>query len=244
MSAKVDILGVKFDETTEKEMLATLYERLHTGEKTFIVTANPEIVMYAQDDASYRELINQADYVVPDGIGVVYASRYQREALPERVPGFDLMLGLLEIANRTQKRVYLLGGTEAVIEKTVAYVAQNYPDLIIAGYHHGYIDPADPTYREVVKATSPDIVLVAMGFPRQEQWAHQYLAEVEDGIAMGVGGSFDVLAGATKRAPDWIQRLNIEWLYRLMRQPSRWGRMLAIPKFMWKIIRSNKGRNT
>ena len=91
MSAKVDILGVKFDETTEKEMLATLYERLHTGEKTFIVTANPEIVMYAQDDASYRELINQADYVVPDGIGVVYASRYQRESLPERVPGFDLM---------------------------------------------------------------------------------------------------------------------------------------------------------
>lgn len=244
MSAKVDILGVKFDETTEKEMLATLYERLHTGAKTFIVTANPEIVMYAQDDASYRELINQADYVVPDGIGVVYASRYQREALPERVPGFDLMLGLLEIANRTRKRVYLLGGTEAVIEKTVACVAQNYPDLIIAGYHHGYIDPADPTYREGVKATSPDIVLVAMGFPRQEQWAHQYLAEVESGIAMGVGGSFDVLAGAAKRAPDWIQRLNIEWLYRLMRQPSRWGRMLAIPKFMWKIIRSNKGRNT
>lgn len=244
MSAKVDILGVKFDETTEKEMLATLYERLHTREKTFIVTANPEIVMYAQDDVSYRELINQADYVVPDGIGVVYASRYQRESLPERVPGFDLMLGLLEIANRTQKRVYLLGGTEAVIEKTVAYVAQNYPDLIIAGYHHGYIDPADPTYCEVVKATSPDIVLVAMGFPRQEQWAHQYLAEVESGIAMGVGGSFDVLAGAAKRAPDWIQRLNIEWLYRLVRQPSRWGRMLAIPKFMWKIIRSNKGRNT
>lgn len=244
MQNKITILGIPFDNMTRKEFLEKLYERMNRKEKTFLVTANPEIVMYAHDNPDYYKLLMEADFIAPDGIGIVQASRKLQTPIKERVPGFELMLGLLEIASLKNKRVYFIGAKEDIINLTVRNVSEKWPDLEIAGYHHGYFDHEDPQMIEQVKATRPDIVLVAFGFPRQEKWIKSYLASADYGIAVGVGGSFDVLSGKTKRAPYLVQRFHIEWLYRLVKQPSRYKRMLALPYFIREVYRQNKKEET
>ncbi|GEN49581.1 WecB/TagA/CpsF family glycosyltransferase [Alkalibacterium pelagium] len=244
MQNKITILGIPFDNMTRKEFLERLYERMNKKEKTFLVTANPEIVMYAHDNPDYYKLLMEADFIAPDGIGIVQASRKLQTPIKERVPGFELMLGLLELASLSNKRVYFIGAKEDIINLTVSNVSEKWPDLEIAGYHHGYFNHEDPQMIEKVKATRPDIVLVAFGFPRQEKWIKSYLAAADYGIAVGVGGSFDVLSGKTKRAPYLVQRFHIEWLYRLVKQPSRYKRMLALPYFIREVYRQNKKEET
>lgn len=240
MNTKVTILGIEFDHITESEMLEVLSTRLEHSQQTFVVTANPEIVMYAQKDQEYQQLINSATYVVADGIGIVFASRYKGRSLPERVPGFHLMIGLLQMADRLHKRVYFFGGSEAVVTQVIDNVRRDYPGIDIAGYHHGYIDIDDPKYQQQIQKAAPDIILVAMGFPKQEKWAHDYVQGSGRGIVMGVGGSFDVLAGVSTRAPQWMQSCHLEWLYRLIKQPTRYKRMKVIPQFIWQVITCSK----
>lgn len=240
MQSKVTILGIPFDNMTRKEFLKELYKRLNQEEKTFLVTANPEIVMYARDNEDYYELLKQADYIAPDGIGVVKASQALGTPIKERVPGFELMLGLLEIADLEKKNVYFIGAKEDIIELTIAKVKKEWPNINIVGYHHGYFNHADPEMIEKVKETDPDMIFVAFGFPRQEKWISNYLSQVSHGIAVGVGGSFDVLSGKTKRAPRLVQYFHVEWLYRLIRQPSRYKRMSVLPKFLQEVYRQKK----
>jgi len=192
--------------------------------------------MYARKDNQYFNLLQNADYIAPDGIGIVSAANFLNTPLKQRVPGFELTLGLLEIANRLKKRVYFIGGKEWIVENTVEKVSNQWPDIEIAGYHHGYFDHNDPAYIDMVKETNPDIVLVALGFPNQEKWGTSYLNETSHGIVMGVGGSFDVLSGNIKRAPNLVQKLNIEWLYRVVQNPKRYKRLCTIPRFMKTII--------
>jgi len=232
---KVSILGIPFDNLTQIEFLTRLLIRMERQQKTFLVTANPEIVMYAKEDPAYFDLLLKADYIAPDGIGIVRAAKKLNMPIRERVPGFDLMLGLLDLSNTHRKRVFFIGAQEEVIEQAVQNAKKRWPDMIIAGYHHGYFDHSDPKMIEQVKASKPDLILVAFGFPRQEKWIYQYLKSADYGIAVGVGGSFDVLSGKAKRAPKLVQKLHIEWLYRLMKQPSRYQRMLALPAFMKKV---------
>lgn len=237
MQSKVTILGVPFDNMTRKEFLKRLYERLNTQEKTFLVTANPEIVMYAKNNKDYYDLLMEADYIAPDGIGIVKASHKLGTPIKERVPGFELMLGLLEIADMEKKNVYFIGAKEEIIDLTIEKVREKWPNINIVGHHHGFFDHSDPEIIERVKSTDPDIVFVAFGFPRQEKWISQYLSQVSHGIAVGVGGSFDVLSGRTKRAPKFVQSFHIEWLYRLIKQPSRYKRMSVLPKFLQEVYR-------
>jgi len=192
--------------------------------------------MYARKDNQYFNLLQNADYIAPDGIGIVSAANFLNTPLKQRVPGFELTLGLLEIANRLKKRVYFIGGKEWIVENTVEKVSNQWPDIEITGYHHGYFDHNDPAYIDMVKETNPDIVLVALGFPNQEKWGTSYLNETSQGIVMGVGGSFDVLSGNIKRAPNLVQKLNIEWLYRVVQNPKRYKRLCTIPRFMKTII--------
>jgi len=240
MQSKVMILGIPFDNMTRKEFLKELYKRMNRKQKTFLVTANPEIVMYAQENKDYYELLMQADYIAPDGIGIVKASHTLGTPIKERVPGFELMLGLLEIADMEKKNVYFIGAKEEIIELTIEKVRQEWPHINIVGYHHGYFNHADPEMIEKVKETEPDMIFVAFGFPRQEKWISNYLSQVSSGIAVGVGGSFDVLSGKTKRAPRLVQSFHIEWLYRLIRQPSRYKRMSVLPKFLQEIYSQKK----
>lgn len=237
---KVQVVGVPFDNLTRKEFLRQLLIRMQAREKTFLVTANPEIVMYAQEDAEYKQLLQEADLVAPDGIGIVRAARKLGTPVQERVPGFELMLGLLELAHLHGKRVYFIGAQESIVEKTVQNVKKRWPNLTVAGYHHGYFDHSSPEKIQMVKDAQPDIVFVAFGFPRQEKWIKKYLETADHGIAVGVGGSFDVLSGKAKRAPEWTQKLHAEWLYRLAMQPSRYKRMLALPAFMKEVHKQKK----
>ncbi|MEQ2527533.1 WecB/TagA/CpsF family glycosyltransferase [Bacillaceae bacterium CLA-AA-H227] len=230
------ILGVNFTYKNFKEMLQVISSRINKQQKAFIVTANPEIVMYANRHKDYSEIISSADYIVPDGIGVVIASKILQEPLDGRVTGYDLMMSLLKLANENCWSVYLLGGQPEVNLEASLKVKENYPRIELVGSHHGYFDFEDNKIAEEIKRLKPDLVFVALGFPRQEKWIGKYFKSFEKGVFIGVGGSIDVLSGRIKRAPLMWQKTNLEWLYRLIKQPSRWKRMLELPKFIIKVV--------
>ena len=231
------ILTIPFLHTTMKEMVERLDNLIEKQQKTFVVTANPEIVLAAYEDERYKKVVAKADYIVADGIGVVKAAQLLGTPLPERVAGFDLFLALLQKANEKHLRVYLLGGKPEVLERVKVEINKSYPNVQIVGAHHGFFDWHDQTIEAEIQAQKPDMVFAALGFPRQEKWIAEKFDLFEKGMFMGIGGSFDVLAGEVKRAPEIWQKLNIEWLYRLVKQPTRWKRMLALPRFALIILK-------
>lgn len=234
---KVSILGVEFIDTTLKQMIERLARHVKEGKKAFVVTANPEIALLAYNDAQYKRYIEKANYVTADGIGVVKAAGLLGHPLPERVTGFEMFVGLLEIANQAGMSVYLLGAQPEVLTKASEKINSQFPNVRIVGSHHGFFDWNDAEIPNQIHETKPDFVFVALGVPRQEKWIAEHLDQFEKGVFMGIGGSFDVLAGTVKRAPAIWQKLNVEWLYRLVKQPSRWRRMLALPIFAGKVIK-------
>lgn len=236
MGKLVNILGVNFISTNKEDLVKTLSNRLLNQEKTFIITANPEIVMYSLKDADYKAITEEATYVIADGIGVIKAAALLNDPLPERIPGFELMLELLKVADDNKLKIYLLGSQDDVLKKTTSYINENYPNSTIVGSHHGFFDWENNTINEQIAVSQPDIVFVALGVPRQEKWISENIDSFQKGIFMGIGGSFDVLAGTVKRAPEIWQKLNAEWLYRLIKQPWRWKRMMALPIFVLKIL--------
>jgi len=234
---KVQILGIPFDNVTNEEMVEMLSKRIENQQRCFTVTANPEIVMFAQNDPLFMKSLHKADFIVPDGIGVIIGSKLLNHPLKERVAGFDLMMSLLEEAHLKGYRVYFLGAEDSIVKKAVKNCMDKYPNLNIVGFHHGYFDLEDEEIVRNIQKTKPDFIFVALGFPRQEYWISKHISTFEKGVFMGVGGSFDVLAGKVKRAPIIWQKLYIEWLYRLLQQPSRWRRMLVLPKFLVRVIK-------
>lgn len=233
----VYIMGVPFLNKTKQAFLEEdLSSHLLNEEKAFIVTANPEIVMEAHRDDQYMKTICSANYIVPDGIGIIFAAKRQNTPLQERIAGFDLMNDLLKFANEHRLSCFFLGATTLVNEKAVKQVQKQYPNIEIAGHHHGYFAQDDHTIVNLVKQVAPDLVFVALGYPKQEFWIREHLSSFKKGTFIGVGGSFDVLAGDVKRAPDiWI-KLNLEWLYRLIKQPTRIWRFFGLVKFMWLAL--------
>jgi len=237
----VEILSIPFiDSNMDEFMNGMIYPRLMNQEKTFIVTANPEIVEYANEHQDYKDIIISADYITPDGVGIIMASKWLNQPLQERITGFDLMNELFRVADEKALKVYLLGAEENVIEAAALKVKELYPGLELVGYNHGYIDIKDDALPKSIAELEPDIILTALGFPRQEKWVSKHYALFNKGLFMGVGGSFDVLAGKVNRAPVFWQKMRLEWLYRLIQQPSRWKRMLALPRFVLKVRRLRK----
>lgn len=237
---KVPVLGVSFDNKTKETFLKELMDRVRHNKKTFVVTANPEIVMYAKKNAEYMSLLKEADYIAADGIGIIKGAKLLATPIIERVAGFDLLTDLLEKASEQGSRVYFLGAKEAVLQSAVQNVQKKYPSIQIVGSRNGYFDSSDSSIIEAVQATQPDMIFVALGYPKQEQWIHQYMATASKGLLMGVGGSFDVLSGKSKRAPKLFIDLNIEWLYRLIKQPTRLKRMMVLPQFLLEVKREKK----
>ncbi|GAA1381312.1 WecB/TagA/CpsF family glycosyltransferase [Peribacillus frigoritolerans] len=237
----VEILTIPFiDSNMDEFMNRMIYPRLMNQEKTFVVTANPEIVEYANEHKDYKDIIISADYITPDGVGIIMASKWLNQPLQERITGFDLMNELFRVADEKALKVYLLGAEENVIEAAALKVKELYPGLELVGYNHGYIDIKDDALPKSIAELEPDIILTALGFPRQEKWVSRHYALFNKGLFMGVGGSFDVLAGKVNRAPVFWQKMRLEWLYRLIQQPSRWKRMLALPRFVLKVRRLRK----
>ncbi|MBV7505724.1 WecB/TagA/CpsF family glycosyltransferase [Bacillus sp. sid0103] len=233
----VSVLGIDFINKCFDQVVEDLLSNIKNKQKAFIVTANPEIVMYAHEHPDYKNIIQSADMVVPDGYGIILASKILHTPIRERVAGYDLTVRLLELGNEKKWKIYVLGGREETNQKAVSNIQNNFPQIQIAGRHHGFFDWEKSTVTAEIKAANPDIVLVALGFPRQEQWIAKNLDQFSEGLFMGVGGSIDVLAGEVQRAPRIWQKMNLEWFYRLISQPSRWRRMLAIPRFLLQIFK-------
>jgi len=233
----VTILGIDFVNKRFDQVVEELLSRINNKRKSFIVTANPEIVMYAHEHSDYKKIVQSADMVVPDGYGIILASKILGTPIMERVAGYDLTVRLLELGNKKKLKIYLLGGREETNQKAVENIHNTYPDIQIVGRHHGFFDWEKSQVTAEIKAANPDVVFVALGFPRQEQWIAKHLDQFSHGLFMGVGGSIDVLAGEVQRAPRIWQKLNLEWFYRLISQPTRWRRMVAIPRFIIQIFK-------
>ncbi|MEC2158545.1 WecB/TagA/CpsF family glycosyltransferase [Virgibacillus halodenitrificans] len=233
----VKIMDVNFLNCSKKEFLHDyLVPDLKNNRQKMIVTANPEIVMRVREDNNYKQIVNKADYVIPDGAGIIIASRILKQPLKERVPGYELMIDMLEFAGEQGYSCYFLGAKKDVNEKAVLEAKKRFPNLKVAGQHHGFFDIEDEEFARKIAEAEPDMIFVALGLPRQEQWINRHREKFSNGIFMGIGGSFDVLAGEVKRAPQaWIN-LNLEWLYRLLQQPFRFKRILKVFEFMIRVI--------
>ncbi|UXR78656.1 MULTISPECIES: N-acetylglucosaminyldiphosphoundecaprenol N-acetyl-beta-D-mannosaminyltransferase TarA [unclassified Staphylococcus] len=236
--AQVNILGVPFDPVTMSDMRQVIltYSRTRTTHNLFIVTANPEIVHYAAETPSYKKLIRNADYIIPDGTGVVKAAKWLGTPLPERVPGIEVMEKCLEIAQQEGLRVFLLGATDEVVKGAVLNIQNKYPNSEVKG-HHGFAPLDDTSVVDEIRAFQPDFVFVGMGYPKQEQWIQQHRNHFEHTLMMGVGGSIDVFSGTVKRAPRIWRQLNLEWLYRILKDVKRIKRSHRIPKFVWAVLK-------
>ncbi|KAB2336746.1 WecB/TagA/CpsF family glycosyltransferase [Cytobacillus depressus] len=233
----VDILGVPFINMNQSQFVQQLNSHIQKNEKTFVVTANPEIVMKAVEEPDYMELIRKATYITADGIGVVKAAGLLGQPLPGRVTGYDTMIELLKMGNEQELKIYLLGAQQETLEKAVANIHKTYPRVQIVGSHNGFFDWESNDIQKEIQETKPDLIFVALGVPRQEKWVAENLPQFDKGIFIGVGGSFDVIAGTVQRAPEIWQKANLEWFYRLLKQPSRFGRMLALPRFAIRILK-------
>jgi N-acetylglucosaminyldiphosphoundecaprenol N-acetyl-beta-D-mannosaminyltransferase len=202
-----------------------------------VVTINPEFVMTARRDLQFRRVLGSADIAVADGMGIVWAARILGDCIPERVGGVEILKGIAALAAHRGKRVFLLGAEEGVAAMAAQRLVAEYPGLQVAGTYAGSPRPEDAlTIISLVRAAHPDLLFVAFGAPAQDLWIAEHQAACNVPVAMGVGGAFDYLAGRVPRAPGAIQRAGFEWLYRLIQQPWRWRRMLALPKFGAMVI--------
>jgi N-acetylglucosaminyldiphosphoundecaprenol N-acetyl-beta-D-mannosaminyltransferase len=205
-----------------------------------VTTPNPEIVMLARRDPAFRATLNRAALNIPDGIGLVLAARLAGRRLRQHVQGTDLVLLLAAESERAGQRWFLLGGEEGAAAQAARVLADRFPGLQVVGAEPGSpLAEADPGVRERIAAVAPvDVLLVAYGAPRQEQWLDRNLAALEIPVGIGVGGVFNYLSGAAPRAPAWVRRVHFEWLHRLLTQPWRWRRQLALPVFAALAIRA------
>jgi len=226
----VSILDVPFIKTTNADFVQQLQQDITNHQNRFVITANPEILMYAREHLDYQQVLAQADYVTPDGIGVIQGAQILGTPLPERITGYNTLTSLLTWGSQHHQRIFLLGAKTAVLEQVVANIQRDYSGIIIAGAHDGYYDDEAAVVDQIV-AAKPDMIFVATGFPKQEFFIAKYRQRFA-ALWMGVGGSFDVVAGAVKRAPMFWQKHHIEWLYRLIKEPSRFKRMLVLPRYL------------
>ena len=239
---KINILGVPFDELNMAEAVDKVMGFMAEDKFRMICTPNPEIVMNARKDSSFMELLNSADMVTADGVGVVWASKYFGAQLEERVSGYDLAQGVFEKMKDTEYTAYFFGGAEGVAEKAKEEMEKKYPGLKIVGTNNGYFDEEkERLIIEDIRDKKPNFLLLGLGSPKQEKWMNSNRYLLKGTVCIGVGGSFDVMAGNIKRAPEAFQKMGLEWFYRLITQPTRFKRMLKLPLFVVCVL-LNKGK--
>ncbi|NMD98467.1 WecB/TagA/CpsF family glycosyltransferase [Selenomonas bovis] len=236
MPKKVTILGVPVDAITMGEAVARIDGFIEKRTPVLVATANAEMLMRATHDGALRRILQGAAMVTPDGAGTVWAAHHLGHAMPERVAGYDMVQELMREAPAKHRRIFFFGSAPGVADKAKKKAEQLYPGIEIVGTRNGFFTAADePAIIEEIKAAHPDILLAALGVPKQEKWLAKHLGELGVPVAIGVGGTFDVMAGVMKRAPRWMQRAKLEWLFRGMMQPKRAGRLLALPRFVLKV---------
>lgn len=236
---KINVLGVRFDDLSAEQVRDVLHAALERREGSVfrVVTPNPEIVMAARNPAM-RAMINESGLVLKDGVGIKWAEAIRGVRGMPRITGIDTLHLLLGLAQEKKAPVYIVGASQDVLLAAKDKIRILYPELVFAGAHHGYFAEGSEEEEEVladVAASGARLIVVAMGFPKQER----FMARLRGGVgavAIGCGGSLDVLSGRVKRAPVWMQRAGLEWMYRLMQNPSRWRRQLQLPVFLLRVI--------
>lgn len=229
------ILDVPVNTENYDELIPKLFDDIDEQRKALVVAINPEKLMKAKDDPELKALLNRAEYQIPDGIGVIIASKLKKGNIKSRVTGIDMMDRIVKEAERKQKAIFLYGAKPGVAEQAARKLRDTYPSLVIAGTQDGYEQDVKKVIN-TINENKPDILFVAMGSPKQEQWIEQHRDELHPMLFQGVGGSFDVLAGNIERAPTIFQKFGAEWLYRLLKEPSRIKRQMNLPKFLLEIL--------
>ncbi|HLX26233.1 MAG TPA: WecB/TagA/CpsF family glycosyltransferase [Candidatus Cybelea sp.] len=232
----LQILGCRLDPLDSDAAVDRILTFAQNGGAAQVVTLGTEMVVYAQHDAHFREIINDAALSLCDTVGLLAVARRRGANLRERVAGVELIERIAAAAAARGLPIYLLGGAEGVAAEAAAALRARHPGLRVAGARNGYFrDDESAEVSAAVAASGARILFAGMGFPRQEYWLSAHLRATGCGVGIGVGGSFDVLAGRVERAPRLVRRLGLEWLYRLVKEPRRWRRQLALPQFVWLV---------
>lgn len=232
-----EFLGIPADVVTLEQARDRVRSMLHQERPHFIASVNPEICLAAAKNQTLRQALLTADLGIPDGVGIVLASRLRGGSIRSRVTGIDLMQALVELAATEGKSIYLYGAAQGVAAAAAANLRERHPDLKIAGSQHGYVPPEkEGEVAAQIAAAGADMVFLGLGSPRQEYFAVRHGAATGARVLMVVGGSFDVISGRLQRAPQIYQKLGLEWLFRLLQQPKRLSRFLALPRFIPLVL--------
>lgn len=241
---RISILGINFDNVDMAEAVARCKEYIVGKTSNLVVTPNPEIVMRAKDDPDFKDIINNAALVIPDGIGVIKAAKILGTPLKERVAGYDLICNLFEEGKDGSISFYFWGSKPGIADKAKEKIKEKYPNLNVLGAHTGYFTADEESQIiEEIRALKPDVLLVGIGAYKQEKMINKYINEGFFKVGIGCGGSIDVISGEVKRAPKLFIKLHLEWFYRLLKQPSRFKRILVLPKFVSEVKKSKKDLN-
>ncbi|MBQ7876145.1 MAG: WecB/TagA/CpsF family glycosyltransferase [Clostridia bacterium] len=235
MTKKVNILGAKIDRITMDEAKDIAMSFFETEGKKVIYTPNSEIILYASRNSEFMDKLNSADLIIADGIGVVYGAKILRNSLPERVAGFDLLKTIFPFMAQKGLSLYLLGSKPGVSEKAGENLLKDYPGIKIAGTHDGYFKDDSEVINDI-NSKKPDLLLVCLGFPKQENWIYDNREKLDVKAMIGAGGCLDVFSGTVERAPEFYCKHGLEWFYRLKKEPWRFKRMTALPVFALKVL--------
>jgi len=245
-SQRKSLLGVPVDLWHREEFIANIEASIHSHAPRTIFAVNPEKIVLSRKDQDLSLALKQADFLIPDGIGVIIGLKLiygKTLARAIRIAGVELMTSLLDFANRMKKKIFIFGGSPEVNERVARIISHQYPDLVLSGHRHGYMaEYLDEALVQEINSLCVDILFVGLGSPKQEKWIQKYRNKLKAKICMGVGGSFDVLVGKISRAPKWMQKAGLEWLYRLFREPGRIRRQLALPQFAWALIKERMAK--
>jgi N-acetylglucosaminyldiphosphoundecaprenol N-acetyl-beta-D-mannosaminyltransferase len=238
-----DLLGVRVHPLSRDETVAAMVRLARTKGPHMVCSINPEMIMMAEEDPSFRGMLNSAALGIPDGMGVVWAGRMLGWEVPERVTGVDLLVALADASRSEGLRLFFLGAAPGVAHRAAMKLSQDFPGVQIVGIWDGPAGPeGDAEALRRIDAANPHMLFVAFGAPRQEAWILRNRASLRTPVAMVVGGSFDFLSGVIPRAPRWMQVTGLEWVFRLTREPARWRRMLRLPRFALYVLRNALGR--
>ena len=240
--SRTEILGIAFDDVGIPEAAETALRLMEQRRAAYVVTPNPEIVLDARKDPELLAAIEGAALVLPDGVGVIYASRILGRELQNRVPGIDFASALMARMAEKHKSVYLLGAKPGVAEAAAAALTGRFPGLVTAGCRDGYFAPGETeAILASINEAAPDLLLVCLGSPKQEKWMRANAERLRVGLMAGLGGALDVYAGVAERAPEKWRELGLEWLYRLIKEPKRIKRMIRLPGILTAAVREKIG---
>lgn len=233
----VDIFGLPVSRVTLEELLQMAHECIKSNSRLFLGVVNVAKIVKARSDYQLRQSLVQADLILADGLPIVWLSRMLGDPLPERIAGIDIMYEMLQQANENHYSVYFLGAKREVLQNVIRTVQRDYPGVRIAGYRDGYFDRTqERSVAESIRNSRADILFVAISSPKKENFLREWRNCINVPVCHGVGGSFDVLAGLTKRAPLWMQKYGMEWFYRLVQEPRRMWRRYLITNTIFVIL--------